>query len=949
MDALRSLTMSSSLATWDPKSYLSDAAAEHILAFDAEAAATTIVNYYDYIADHFEQRDRDAKIESEMQAQRFPKGAVIASAHPSRLGEDSRPSKILRIDGVAMCVPFHVVLAFHDWQSDLESLHSVVSGRIARLFNVMEGIFGHLADSEVRQLTDVDCAECLSEPLFAVLQAAERIHRDSRGVFSIQGLRLQQVYAKALQETLQAAALFRDFIDPSTPSSPLHGEYCTAVEDLESVLCLDSSDRSLRKRQGMPLDVDALSKGYIVDLLVELLQCGDGALHMSGGAGPEENKDFARVCGLLCGALCEWGGDIRVFGAPAAESEEQPRCASWVVGIVQPPKLDTLYRQWKRHSEDVSSSSSSRDRSYLYSVHLDSARAPAVATSGDYHQATRFGFTHIVNPLSRRLCRAQSNTLASVSVVSSTAMAADGLSTALFALQRLSPMLAVVPALRACGLHRFYVYVRNQSQFVHDEDDGDSPGAGDAARSEAYDARKQTAIAMDAVSRQTSQFLGVVDAVQRRQDADAFHHVTQRYHKLIDPHFKQAGDTAAEADDGGLAEPPERLLRRLCSKWIAGCDALVVFESEARSAQLPSAACAQPPLRLSRLDSVVFCQPPPSAVSDGATVWLSLNVMRGSSLYNAVLLAAQQPTRLLPLHFLRRRGEPEADTRPDASSELSPSELLYREDFTEWSRRYCAGAASEEQRVTLVEVGSGGRRCDTLHALLGFTLVLVGRAEAVEVAGDHLWALLKCSPAVRRSPSYPGGAAECMWRPTEVSYNTCNAYRPSWASPVVVIAKHKLVGSIGFTAFGLRVVSRHPLMISVHFAKSPASAVFADVLSGAGVSASLLASPDLMLVVPKVSSRWFPEALEPDAALSFQEEALWYLPTPLSGFTAWRQATTSAAPLCAEDVHRGAQFALRCRLVDVVGPHEEPLLQDGDTRCCIHAAVTAILQSSSLE
>ncbi len=137
-------------------------------------------------------------------------------------------------------------------------------------------------------------------------------------------------------------------------------------------------DRSLRfGREGMALTLDGIAKGYIVDRMVEVL-AAHGARH----------------------ALVDAGGDIRALGARA---DRRP----WRVGVQDPRRPGELAEV----------------------VPLADA---AVATSGDYvrfHDQERL-YHHTVVPSTGRSPEA----IASVSVRAATAMEADALATAVFAL-----------------------------------------------------------------------------------------------------------------------------------------------------------------------------------------------------------------------------------------------------------------------------------------------------------------------------------------------------------------------------------------------------------------------------------------------------------------------------------------------------------------------------------
>jgi FAD:protein FMN transferase len=137
-------------------------------------------------------------------------------------------------------------------------------------------------------------------------------------------------------------------------------------------------ERSLRLgREGMALTLDGIAKGYIVDRMVEVL-AAHGVRH----------------------ALVDAGGDIRALGGRA---DRRP----WRVGVQDPRQPEVL-------------------------TEVIPLAGEAVATSGDYvrfHDVDRL-YHHTVVPSTGR----SPDAIASVSVRSATAMEADALATAVFAL-----------------------------------------------------------------------------------------------------------------------------------------------------------------------------------------------------------------------------------------------------------------------------------------------------------------------------------------------------------------------------------------------------------------------------------------------------------------------------------------------------------------------------------
>jgi thiamine biosynthesis lipoprotein len=138
---------------------------------------------------------------------------------------------------------------------------------------------------------------------------------------------------------------------------------------------LGPDDRTITLRRPLVLDLGAVAKGLAIDLAMR------------------------ELVGRGCGAIVEAGGDLLVRGL-------NPAGAPWHVGVRAP-----------RHPDNL-----------LMTLHLTDA---AVCTSGDYERpAAAPGEHHLLDPQTGH----SPGALASVTVVTPTAIAADALGTAAFVL-----------------------------------------------------------------------------------------------------------------------------------------------------------------------------------------------------------------------------------------------------------------------------------------------------------------------------------------------------------------------------------------------------------------------------------------------------------------------------------------------------------------------------------
>ena len=140
-------------------------------------------------------------------------------------------------------------------------------------------------------------------------------------------------------------------------------------------LILDVENHTVQfAKEGMFLDLGGIAKGYAVDKAVEILK----------NAG-------------LKGGMVDIGGNLRCFGTPANHIKH------WYIGLQDPA-----------HDENILLKLKMNDR--------------AVATSGDYRRFVVVNgqkYSHIINPATAN----SAQSLSSVTIITSTAMAADAFST----------------------------------------------------------------------------------------------------------------------------------------------------------------------------------------------------------------------------------------------------------------------------------------------------------------------------------------------------------------------------------------------------------------------------------------------------------------------------------------------------------------------------------------
>ncbi|KEG11524.1 NADH-dependent fumarate reductase, partial [Trypanosoma grayi] len=215
----------------------------------------------------------------------------------------------------------------------------------------------------------------MSGPLKRVMGCCLRVYHSSGGSFD--------PAIGPLLDVLRSAVAERD----STVPEQLDGlkRACTLPNSFHIDL---ETGTIARKHEHARLDLGGVSKGYIVDYVVEKLN-----------AAGFENVFF------------DWGGDCRGSGTNARQSP-------WVVGIIRPPSLEQLLDP-------------PRDPPFIRVISLDNE---ALATSGDYENLTEGAnkklYASIYDWKTKSLLTPSQNELAQVSVKCYSAMYADALATA---------------------------------------------------------------------------------------------------------------------------------------------------------------------------------------------------------------------------------------------------------------------------------------------------------------------------------------------------------------------------------------------------------------------------------------------------------------------------------------------------------------------------------------
>lgn len=311
------------------------------------------------------------------------------SAAPSMAYDEKH--RTLAISDVIMTVRYTVVV------KDTPDREGFVRKVVHDVFDTMHAVVnGWSKDSEITALNTYkpERSFALSEQLAEVFEVVDNLYEITEGRFDPTG----GVVKLSLKETLAEAGR------PPLPAEISRFRFAVGWPKK-----VRRKNRDVTKSNANTIiDLDGMSKGYSIDLIVE-------ALHR---AGYEE-------------MYVDWGGDIRVVGS-------HPSGRPWRTALIVPPPLPRLFEHWKDQklhqvlSEDDIGYFVNLKESYrrLSKRNLQGPTGVAIATSGDYHQMQQYGFHHIVRPQDITPMKASFRSIGSVSILAASCVLADGLATA---------------------------------------------------------------------------------------------------------------------------------------------------------------------------------------------------------------------------------------------------------------------------------------------------------------------------------------------------------------------------------------------------------------------------------------------------------------------------------------------------------------------------------------
>mmetsp|Transcript_3114 Transcript_3114/g.9516 ORF Transcript_3114/g.9516 Transcript_3114/m.9516 type:complete len:761 (+) Transcript_3114:90-2372(+) len=307
-----------------------------------------------------------------------------AMIHVSKEDDSVVADGVLRLEGVAMTVPYTILVAAPE--SERENIENIVQG----VFNLVDLTFNNWnSKSEVSELNKLVAGKNMdvSLDLASLMDIIDRLHYLTGGRFDPTIETLGNFWRQKLDTQGQAPK----------QAECSHLKY--AIGWQEKVV--RKGFKVTLKNTNTALDLCGVAKGHAIDLLTDAL-----------------------VNAGYTSCYVDWGADIRAAG-------QHPSGRSWRTVVMSPPELRRLFKLWAIDSlQDVLTE---EDAAYV----VDLADL-AVATSGDYFSIHKYGYHHIINKSTMEAMKASPTSVGSVSVFAKSCAVADGIATAAMTLSQLT-------------------------------------------------------------------------------------------------------------------------------------------------------------------------------------------------------------------------------------------------------------------------------------------------------------------------------------------------------------------------------------------------------------------------------------------------------------------------------------------------------------------------------
>ena len=286
-----------------------------------------------------------------------------------------------RVSGVAMTMPYVIIAGKPGAHAAIEKIAGEVFDRCNSALN------GWNPESDVSKLNQAgpDKKVSVSAHLLKLFDVVDEMYEVTDGRFDPTTGTLGVAFENCIVEKQRAPL----------PSEVKNYKYAIGWKKR-----VDRKGSNVARRNGNTvLDFDGITKGFVIDELVEAL-----------------------VAVGFANCYVDWAGDIRTSGV-------HPSGRPWRSAVVLPPALKRVFKHWQ--DKTLRSMLNENDIGYFADFSFGKGSAGgAIATSGDYFSILKYGFHHISSPKDVTVLKANANSIGSVCIAASSCAVADAVATA---------------------------------------------------------------------------------------------------------------------------------------------------------------------------------------------------------------------------------------------------------------------------------------------------------------------------------------------------------------------------------------------------------------------------------------------------------------------------------------------------------------------------------------
>lgn len=285
------------------------------------------------------------------------------------------------VSGVAMTMPYCVIVG-------KPNAHALITAEISRTFDLANTtVNGWNPDSEISKLNCFPPGKktAISPYLSNLFDAVDSVYALTDGRFDPTTGVLSSAFENCIREKQR----------PPLPSEIKNFKF--AVGWKKRIVRTDT--KVSRTNGNSVIDLDGISKGFVIDRIVEALV----------------QKGFSDC-------YVDWAGDVRACG-------NHPSGRAWRSAVVMPPPLARMFGHWKNGT--LKEMLKEDDIGYMADFSFGNGSPEgAIATSGDYFSLQKYGYHHIARADDMTIMKSNVNSVASVSVAARDCATADAVATA---------------------------------------------------------------------------------------------------------------------------------------------------------------------------------------------------------------------------------------------------------------------------------------------------------------------------------------------------------------------------------------------------------------------------------------------------------------------------------------------------------------------------------------